>query len=314
MDRFVVMQLFVRIVERRSFSAAARDLGMSRSSASEAIQRLEARLGVRLLQRTTRHVAPTAEGEGYYRRCALILADVEEAETNAARAEPSGVLHIDVHGTMARHFLLPHLPAFLQRYPRLSLHIGEGDRLVDLVREGVDCVIRAGIPVDSDMIARRLATLDEAVVASPAYLERYGVPQTPDDLDGHRMIGFVSSATGEVMPLGLVENSVLRPVTLESTVTVTSSDTGAALARLGLGITQAPRYRFADDFAAGRLVEILADYAPPPTPVSVLYSQRRQLSPRVRVFVDWAVAVFADRRGRPTAAAGSPLNRPGLPR
>ena len=293
MDQLDVMRLFVRIAERRSFTAAAADLNLSRSAASEAITRLEQRLGVRLLQRTTRHVAPTEEGRAYHERCATILADIEDAEHTISNTDPQGRLTVDLHGTMSRHFLLPHLPDFMARYPELSLHIAEGDRLVDLVREGVDCVVRAGVPQDSDMIVRRVADLPEALAASPAYLRAYGTPAAPADLAGHALIGFVSSATGQVMPLGFRDRCRLIQTTPASRITVAQADTAAELARLGFGLIQAPRYRLVEDFESGRLIELLADYAPNPTPVSILYPERRQLSPRVRVFVDWVVACFA---------------------
>ena len=202
MDRFDAIRLFTRIVERRSFTQAAQDLGLPRSTVTEAIRHLEARLGVRLLQRTTRVVSPTLDGEAYYHRCLAILADIEDAEAAFGDTKPRGLLRIDVHGTLARHFLLPGLTDFLERYPGLQLHIGEGDRLVDLVREGIDCVIRAGDLQDSSMVARRVALLAEATCASPAYLARHGMPTTPGDLEGHRMVGFVSSATGSIGSVG----------------------------------------------------------------------------------------------------------------
>ncbi len=293
MDKIDAMRLFTRIVERRSFSAAASDSNLPRSTVTEAMKQLEARLGVRLLQRTTRHVAPTLDGGAYYRRCLGILADIEEAEGAFSDGPLHGLLRIDVHGTLARHFVIPKLPAFLDRHPGLRLHIGEGDRLVDLVREGVDCVIRAGKPQDGGMVVRRLGLLAEATCASPAYLERFGTPATPGDLDGHRMIGFVSSGTGEVMPLEFGTGAEVRRIVLPSHVTVTGAEMYAMLARLGLGLIQAPRYRLMADFASGALAEVLPGFPPPFTPVSVLYPHRRQLSPRVRVFIDWLVQIFA---------------------
>ncbi|WP_454813300.1 LysR family transcriptional regulator [Labrys neptuniae] len=294
MDRFDAIRLFTRIVERRSFTQAAQDLGLPRSTVTEAIRQLEARLGVRLLQRTTRVVSPTLDGEAYYRRCLAILADIEDAEAAFGDAKPHGLLRIDIHGTLARHFLLPGLAVFLERYPGLRLHIGEGDRLVDLVREGIDCVIRAGDLQDSSMVARRVAMLAEATCASPAYLARHGVPSTPDDLDGHRMVGFLSSATGSVIPLEFQVDADIRHVTLPTALTVTGSETlfGGALA--GLGLIQVPRYHLLPYFADGRLIEVLPAHPPTPTPVSLLYPQNRQLSPRVRVFIDWVARSFAD--------------------
>jgi DNA-binding transcriptional LysR family regulator len=287
MDRFDMMRLFCRLVERRSFTAAAADFGVPRSTASEALRELETRLGARLLERTTRHVAPTLDGEDYYRRCLAILAELEEAEGALRDAQPRGLLRIDAHPLMTRTFLLPHLPDFLARHPHLDLQIGQGDRLIDLVREGVDCVIRAGEPGESGLIRRRIGTLEEITVASPGYLARHGVPAAPDALDGHAMVGFVSSRTGEVLPLEFVVDREQRRVTLPCRVKVNNSDTSAELARLGLGLVQAPRYRFADDLAAGRLVEVLADTPPPPTPLYALYPQNRQLALRLRVFLDW---------------------------
>ncbi len=301
MDRLDAMRLFARIVERGSFSTAAADLGLPRSTATEAVQELERRLGVRLLQRTTRKVSPTLEGEAYYRRCLAIIADVEDAESAFTGAKPRGLLRIDVYGTLARHFLLPGLPRFLSEYPDLQLHIGEGDRLVDLIEEGVDCVLRAGEPRDSAMVGRRVGMLEEVTCASPDYLARFGTPRTLDDLQGHRMIGFVSSVTKTMIPLEFTVDGALRHVTLPATVTVSGGETSHALARLGLGLLQVPRYHIAPDIAAGRLVEVLPQFPPSPTPVSLLYPHSRQLSPRVRVFIDWVTREFSARL--PSAAA-----------
>lgn len=293
MDRFDAMRLFVRLVERQSFTAAAADLGIPRSTASEVLRGLEARLGARLLERTTRHVTPTLDGEDYYRRCVAILAEVEEAEAAMRDAQPRGLLRIDAHPLLTRTFILPHLPEFLARYPELELQIGQGDRLVDLVREGIDCVIRSGEPGDSGMIQRRLGTIAEITVASPAYIASHGVPATLDALDGHQMVAFVSSRTGDVLPLEFSVAGALRHTVLPSRVRVNNSDTMADLARLGFGLAQAPRYRFAEDLASGALVEVLADYPPSPTPLSALYPQNRQLALRLRVFLDWISGIFA---------------------
>lgn len=290
------MRLFVRLVERKSFTAAAADLGIPRSTASEVLRGLEARLGARLLERTTRHVTPTLDGEDYYRRCVAILAEVEEAETAMRDARPRGLLRIDAHPLLTRTFILPHLPEFLARYPQLELQIGQGDRLVDLVREGIDCVIRSGEPEDSGMILRRLGTIAEITVASPAYIASHGMPVAPDALDDHQMVAFVSSRTGDVLPLEFSVAGELRHVVLPSRLRVNNSDTMADLARLGFGLAQAPRYRFADDLASGALVEVLADYPPSPTPLSALFPQNRQLALRLRVFLDWISGIFAEAK------------------
>jgi DNA-binding transcriptional LysR family regulator len=299
MDRFDAMRVFVRVVERRSFTLAAEDLGLPRSTVTEAVQRLEARLGARLLQRTTRHVSPTLDGEAFYRRCLSLIADLEDAEGAFAGAKPKGLLRVDVHGTLARHFVLPSLPAFLERYPEIELFLSEGDRLVDPVREGIDCVLRVGHLQDSDMIARRIGTLEEITCAAPTYLDRHGVPGSIDALDGHRMVGFHSSATGTLLPLEFTVGHKIRNVTLPATVAVNGAESFVAAARLGLGIIQVPLYHVEADLERGTLVPILTDVPPTPTPVSLLYPRSRQLSPRVRVFVDWLAALFAGRGGRP---------------
>lgn len=297
MDRLDTLSLFVRIVDRGGFTAAAAEQGVSRPAATAAIQALEARLGARLLHRTTRHVRPTAEGETYYQHCVAVLADLEAADQSVSGAV-SGVLRIDAAGHLIRTVLLPALPEFLERHPALTVHLGEGERFVDLVREGVDCVVRAGALPDSDMVVRRVGELEEITVASPGYLARFGAPTGPDDLVGHQMVGFVSSRTGQPLPLEFTRGGEVVEVALPARILVTGADTSAAAARLGLGLVQAPRHRFARDLAEGVLVEVLADHRPTPTPVSVLYPSKRQLAPRVRVFTDWLVDLLQRRLER----------------
>jgi DNA-binding transcriptional LysR family regulator len=301
MDSLDAMRLFTRVVERRSFSDAAADLGLPRSTASEAVQQLEKRLGVRLLQRTTRRVSATSDGDAYYRRCLSIISEIEDAESAFTGAKPRGLLRIDVFGTLARHFLLPSLPRFFEEYPDMQIHIGEGDRLVDLVEEGVDCVIRSGEPRDSTMVGRRIAMLDEVTCASPAYLAKHGVPRTPDGLEGHRMIAFISSVTRNVIPLEFMVDGALRKVTLPMTVSVNAGETSFELVKLGFGLLQVPRYHIEPALVSGELIEVLPAFPPSPTPVSLFYPHSRQLSPRVRVFADWVTKEFAARV--PSAAA-----------
>src|SRR5262245_57179857 len=242
MDRFDSMRLFARVVERRSFTGAAQDLGLPRSTATEVLKQLEKRLGVRLLQRTTRQVTPTLDGEAYYRRCLAILSEVEEAESAFTGAKPSGPLKVDVHGTLARHFLMPGLPRFLAEYPGIQLHLGEGDKLVDLIREGVDCVLRVGEPRDSAMVGKRVALLQEGTFASADYLRQFGTPRRPEELANHRLIGFVSSATGSVMPLELTVDGRLETFTPPLALSVASGESMVAAAEAGLGLVQLPRY------------------------------------------------------------------------
>lgn len=296
MDRFETMRVFTRVVERRSFTAAAADLGMPRSTVTDAVKQIEARLGVRLLERTTRHVRPTLDGEAYHRRCLSLIADLEDAESAFCGAKPKGPLRVDMNGTLARNFVLPNLPDFLAEYPDIQLYLSEGDRLVDLIREGIDCVVRVGELRDSDMIARRLTMLDEVTCAAPSYIGRMGMPSSVDALDGHRMVGYHSSATGSVLPLEFQDGGALRHVTLPVSITVNSADNYAAMTKLGFGLAQVPRYRVAGELAAGTLVEVLPQNPPTPSPVSLLYPRNRQLSPRVRVFLDWLTCAFTRDR------------------
>jgi len=175
--------------------------------------------------------------------------------------------------------------------------MSEGDRLVDLVREGIDCVLRVGDLRDSDMVARRVAMLEEITCAAPAYIDRFGMPSSIEALDGHRMIGFRSSATGALLPLEFTVDGALRNVTLPATVSVDGAETLVAAGRLGLGLIQAPLYHLERDLKSGTLVAILAAFPPSSTPVSLLYPRSRQLSPRVRVFIDWLVRAFSAGRG-----------------
>jgi DNA-binding transcriptional LysR family regulator len=295
MDRFETMLVFTRVVERRSFTLAADDLGLPRSTVTDAVKQIEARLGVRLLERTTRHVAPTLDGEAFHKRCLSLIADLEDAEGAFGGAKPKGLLRIEVQGTLARHFLLPGLPEFFSEYPDIEINMSESDRWVDLVREGVDCVLRFGQLPDSDLIARRVTILERLNVAAPNYLERYGTPKNPDALDGHRMVGLRSLTTGRLRPMEFLIDEKLRSVPLPVIMSVTGPESYLATARLGLGLVQVPRFHAEADLADGTLVQVLDAFPPPPVPVSLLYPRNRQLSPRVRVFIDWLVRAFGEK-------------------
>ncbi|MBW0450380.1 LysR family transcriptional regulator [bacterium M00.F.Ca.ET.228.01.1.1] len=292
MDRFEEMRVFVRVAERQSFTRASDDLQIPRATVTNLVKRMEERLGARLLERTTRTVRLTPDGQAYYGRCVRLIADLEEAEGSFSNLAPKGLLRVNLQGTLARHFIVPALPAFLARYPGIELTIGEDDRLVDLVREGIDCVLRAGNLQDSSMVGRRVAQLPQVTVASPEYLQKYGEPADPQALSAHRAVNYVSSATGRPLPLEFSIEGRNTPMLLPGAVSVTGVElyTGSAVA--GLGIVQVPRYRVRDELADGRLKIILADFPPPSLPVSVLYPQNRQLSSRVRVFSQWLRDVF----------------------
>ncbi|MCQ8279713.1 LysR family transcriptional regulator [Acetobacteraceae bacterium KSS8] len=286
MDRLRTLDLFVRIVDRGSFTAAAAELGISRPVATAAIRALEERLGTRLLERSTRHVRPTTDGLTYCRSARSILAGLEDAD-RAVGGSVSGTVRVDVPGNIARTLLLPALPPLLRAHPGLQLLFGEGERFVDLLREGVDCVVRSGTLVSSDMVARRVGAFEEIVCASPDYLRRHGTPATPDDLDGHEAVGFVSSRTGAVLPLEFQQNGVVREILLPSRVLVTTGGVGNEAACQGFGLYQAPKRGFLPMLRAGVLVEVLAGFRPPPTPVSVMHHSHRQVPARLRVVLDW---------------------------
>ncbi|MEM8682275.1 MAG: LysR family transcriptional regulator [Pseudomonadota bacterium] len=297
MDRVDAMSLFVRIVERESFTAAAHDIGVPRSTVSQVIKQMETRLGVRLLQRTTRVVRPTLDGEAYYRRCVGILDDIEDAEGAFSGAVPRGVLRIEVQGTLGRFFLMPGLPEFFAQYPDIEISMSESDRWVDLVHEGVDCALRWGALPDSELVAKRLGMAERLTCASPDYLNRFGHPDTLDALEGHRIVGIRSLTTGVVRPLDFVVDGEVRSITLPATLSVTGPESYLLGTRLGLGLAQMPRFHIEDDLRRGSLVAVLTDLPPPSVPVSVLYPQNRQLSPRVRVFIDWLTQQFSSGLG-----------------
>jgi DNA-binding transcriptional LysR family regulator len=227
MDRLDSMRLLTRVVERRSFTQAAHDLGIPRSTATQVIKQLERRLGVALLQRTTRTVRPTLDGEAYYRRCLTILDDVEDAEGALSDAVPKGMLRIEVQGTLARHFLMPAIPQFLSDYPEIRIIMSEGERWVDVIEEGVDCALRYGMLKDSDLAVRRVAMLERITVAAPTYLEHFGHPRTPDDLHGHHIVGLRSITTGALTPFEFLASDGMRRIEMDGPLTVTGTESYA---------------------------------------------------------------------------------------
>jgi DNA-binding transcriptional LysR family regulator len=288
MDRFEAMQVFVKVAELASFTRAAEQLDLPRATVTHTIQQLEKHLGVRLLQRTTRHVSATPDGEAYLARCVRLLADLQETEDAFSRkgVRPSGKLRVDLQGTLATHFLLPYLGEFFARYPDIELDIGLGDRMVDLVREGIDCVLRAGEPRDSSMVGRRVALLEQVTCASAAYLDANGTPPTPSELARHRAVNY-AGASGKPMAFDFIVDGEAKSLQLRGGVTVRQADAYVLCCQAGLGLIQLPRYHVEGALADGTLREVLAAFRPAPLPVSVLYPHSRQLSPRVRVFVDW---------------------------
>ena len=297
MDRFESLQLFTRIVELGSFSRAAMALDIPRATATHAIKELEARLATRLLERTTRHVRPTLDGQAFYERCVHVLSELDEAESSLLHvaSNPRGVLRVDMHGTHATRIVLPSIDRFRDRYPGIDLVVSSGDRLVDLVREGVDCVIRAGHPRDSSLVARPLAVMPQVVCASPAYLARFGTPGHPDELAGHQAVRFFASQGTADYPLELVVDGQVRTHALGGWMSVNDAENYVTCALRGCGLIQLPRFHVLDELQDGRLVEVLPGWPSPDLPLSVLYPSHRQLSPRVRVFIDWLLALYQER-------------------
>lgn len=295
MDRFNAMRVFTRIVELGGFAKAADSLQLPRASVTILIKQLEAHLGVQLLQRTTRQVSPTLDGAAYYQRCVQLLTDLEETEAvfSASRQNPRGTLSIDMPTGIGRLIVIPALPAFTARYPQIELEIGLNDRTVDLIREGVDCVLRGGLALDESLVARPLAMMDQLTLASPGYLERFGTPSVLDDLAGHRMVEYVSSVSGKRFGLEFHDAGGLREVNLPKTVAVNSSEGYFAACEAGFGLIQAPYYHARRQLAQGTLMEVLPRHAPPTMALTALYPPHRQLSQRVRVFIDWLVELCA---------------------
>ncbi|WP_158780659.1 LysR family transcriptional regulator [Pantoea sp. BAV 3049] len=292
MDRFQEMQVFVRIAERGSFTQAAEDLQIPRATVTNLLKRMEARIGTRLLERTTRTVTLTDDGKRFYRNCVRLLADMEEAENQFRNTVPKGLLRVNMQGTLAKNFVVPALGDFMARYPDIRLQISEDDRFVDLVREGIHCVLRAGNLQDSSMVGRRVTQLEQITVASPGYLEKYGVPESLEELAGHYAVNYISSATGRAMPLEFVVGDEVKIVQLPELVAVNGADLYTAASLAGMGIVQIPRYRVLQELEEKKLAIVLPELLPPPIPVSVLYPQNRHLSQRVRVFVDWISEIF----------------------
>jgi LysR family transcriptional regulator, regulator for bpeEF and oprC len=299
MDRLQAMRLYTRIVELGSFTAAADDLNLPRATVTHAIKRLEARLGAQLLQRTTRRVRSTRDGETYYGHCVRLLADMDEVEADFREAlvQPKGRLRIDLPATLARLLVIPALRDFFARFPQIQLDIGTGDRFVDLVREGVDCVLRIGELGDSGMVGRRVGVLEQVTVASAAYVRRHGLPDSLAALqDGHLAVNWVSPTTHRAEPLEFMVGRKRREVVLPGCVSVSGVDAYLGCCEAGLGIAQMPRYRIGEALKSGRLRELLPAHPPPSLPMTILYPQQRQMPARLRVFVDWLVELTTGQR------------------
>lgn len=289
MDHLAAIRAFQCIVEARSFTKAAAQLGMPRSTVSKALQDLEAHLGTKLVQRTTRSVAPTLEGAEYYRRTSRLVSGLDEADEvlRGVAAAAKGRLRVEIHSSMANFVVVPAIGEFRARYPDIQLAIGISDRPVNLLEEGVDCAIRAGALLDPSLIARTIFKDQLVTCASSGYLERYGMPRSPADLEAHhQLVGYFSALTGEVWPMQFRGKGGEHQITRFD---VASNDSagqiGMMVSGLGVGQTYASVARHLAQSSA--LVPILEDWTVGSMPISVVYPQARRLNARVRAFVEW---------------------------
>lgn len=286
------MAIFCRAVDAGSFSAAARQLRLTPSAVSKQITRLENRLGVRLLNRTTRRLNLTDEGRAFYERSKLILAEIDEVEQAITEAQSSarGKLRINAPVALGRRQIVPLLPRFMRQHPQVAIDLELTDRTINMLEEHVDVLVRAGAMSDSSLVARRLGSIRRVICASPEYLRKYGVPQHPDDLARHNCL-LLNYAT----PLNewlLHGPDGRRAVRVNGNFSANINGVLHSAVLAGIGVAMIASFIVAADFRAGRLVPVLADYPGEPMPLYVVYPHRRHLSPRVRAFVDFLVGEF----------------------
>lgn len=290
------LRIFATVAELASFSRAADQLGLAKGRVSTAVQHLEAQVGTRLLQRTTRSVRLTPDGERFLDRCKELLTEAEQLQAmfQPASTGLSGRLRIDLPNRLARDLVLPRLPEFLAAHPLLEIGISTTDRRVDLVHEGFDCVLRVGALVDSELVARPLGVLRMRNVASPAYLRAHGTPRTLADLAGHRVIHYMPSLNAQGAAWDYVDaDGRHRSLPMRAQVTVNGTDAYQAAALAGLGLIQAPALGIDALIAAGDLVAVLPEWHAPAMPVSLMLPNRRQLAPRVQAVMAWLTQVIA---------------------
>lgn len=297
MDRFDAMQAFARVVEAGSFTRAAETLRMSKTSVTQLVQQLEARLRVKLLNRTTRKVNVTADGAAYYERVVRLLADMDDAETSlsSASALPRGRLRVDVPSPLARMILVPALPAFHARYPDIQIDMGVSDRMVDVIGENVDCVVRGGELTDQSLMARRAGDLQLGVYAAPSYIDRAGTPSHPRELEDthHRVIGFLWSRTGKAFPYAMHRDTERIEVQGRHVFSVDDGNAYLAAGLAGLGVLWLPDYMSEPHRARGELVPLFEGWRLDPMPLYVAFPPNRHVSAKLRVFIDWVVELMA---------------------
>lgn len=294
MDRFSSLQLFVRVVERGSFTDVGRELGIGQPAVSKQIAALEVHLGTQLLNRTSRGLQPTTAGQDLYESATRILGDLEEAEIRIGRnrISPAGVVRLATPPALGPMYIIPRLPAFFARYPDVSVDLSVAERRVDLVRDGVDIALRVGTLGDSSLVARKIGDLHMMTAATPAYLERYGTPSSPADLRDHNLVvGQAQGATQTWKFNGPGGPSLLEP---EGNIRSNNAEDQRAAVLAGLGIGYGGRAMFEADLRAGNVVPILEDYAPDPSPIHALCVSNRRMPQRFRVVIDFLAEMCAD--------------------
>ncbi|HCI5741596.1 TPA: LysR family transcriptional regulator [Klebsiella pneumoniae] len=295
MDRFDAMRAFARVVEAGSFTKAAQTLHMSKTTVTQLIQQLESRLRVRLLHRTTRKLGVTPDGAVYYERVIRLLADMEDAENSLSSAAmtPRGRLRVDVPSPLARLILVPALPAFHARYPDIQIDMGVSDRVVDLIGDNVDCVLRGGQITDQSLIARHVGDLQIGVYVAPSYVERLGAPAHPRELQNtdHCIVGFLSSRTSKIDPLVLSENERIE-ITSNYVLAVDDGNAYLEAGLVGLGVIALPNYMAAAHQAVGALIPLFTQWRISPMPLYLAFPPNRHVNAKLRVFIDWIVEVM----------------------
>jgi LysR family transcriptional regulator, regulator for bpeEF and oprC len=305
------MEVFSRVVETGSLTRAAESLAVPKATATTLIQKLEASLGVRLLNRTTRRVSVTTDGAAYYDRCVTILGLVRETEESLGKqhAAPRGRLRVDVPTLMARSVFVPALPQFFTRYPDIELALACRERRADLIEEGIDCAVWSGEIEESNFVARRVGFLYFATCASPGYLVEHGRPEHPSDLARHRCINHFSPRTGRVADWVFSKGGARLQVSLAGHISLEDENSYVAAAEAGLGIAQIPAFVLKESLERGTLDLVLGDWFPEPSPLYVVYPQHRHLSSRIRVFVDWVAELLSEHDGIQLRSTLSPGRR-----
>ena len=291
------MHMFIRVAELASFTQAADSLGLPKASVSTGVQQLESLLGARLLHRTTRKVQLKQDGQAFYERCKDLLADMEDLQTmfqQPGGQALSGRVRLDMSTGIARNIVIPRLPELLRTHPLLELELSSTERRVDLIREGFDCVLRAGAVGDPGLIARPLGQLRMVNCASPAYLKEHGTPKKLADLASHQLVHYVSTLGAKSPGFEYIEGTQGRNLPMPGAVIVNNAEAYQAACLAGLGLIQVPAVGVQDLIAQGRLTEVLPGHPARPMPLTLLYANRRNLSKRVRVVMDWLAGVMGE--------------------